>query len=155
MWFREAQWCKKTHPTKPWKWSARTYFGRHQVGRQHKWVFGNPKTGNHLPRLSWTPIRRHVMVRSDASPDDPDLRSYWERREAQKAQLLPTWRQRELAKRQRGQCLICHGSLHNGEELHVHHVVPKSQGGKDALSSLTLVHLYCHQQAHKGRKVTV
>ena len=155
MWFREAQWCKKTHPAKPWKWIARTYFGRHRVGRQHKWVFGNPKTGNHLPRLSWTPIRRHVMVRSDASPDDPDLRSYWERREAKKAELLPTWRQRELAKWQRGQCPICYDSLHNGEELHVHHVVPKSQGGEEAVSNLTLVHLYCHQQTHKGRKVTV
>ena len=155
MWIREAQWCKRTHPTKSWKWIARTYFGRHRAGRQDKWVFGNRKTGFHLTHLSWTPIKRHIMVRFDASPDDPDLRSYWERREAQKAELLPTWRQRELAKRQRGQCSICHGGLHDGEELQVHHVVPKSQGGEDAISNLTLMHLYCHQQAHKGRKVKV
>ena len=155
MWIREAQWCKRTHPTKPWKWIARTYFGRHRAGRQNKWVFGNLKTGNQLPYLSWTPIKRHIMVRFDASPDDPDLRSYWERREAKKAELLPTRRQRELAKRQRAQCPICRGSLHNGEELHVHHVVPKSQGGEDAVSNLTLMHLYCHQQTHKGRKVKV
>ena len=153
--YREAQWCKRTHPTKPWKWIARTYFGRHRVGRQDKWVFGNPKTGNHLPLLSWTPIRRHVMVRYDASPDNPNLRSYWEQREARKAELLPTWRQRELAKRQRGQCSTCHDSLHNDEELHVHHVIPKSQGGEDAISNLMLVHLYCHQQVHKRRKVKV
>ena len=153
MFFREVQWCKRTHPTKSWKWIARTYFGRHRVGRQDKWAFGNPKTGNHLPKLSWTPIRRHNIVRCDASPDDPDLRSYWKQREARKADLLPTWRQRELAKRQKGQCPLCQDSLHNDEELHVHHVVPKSQGGEDAISNLALVHLYCHQQAHKGRKV--
>ena len=118
-------------------------------------MFGGPKTGNHLPRLSWTPIKRHIMVRFDASPDDPDPRSYWERREDRKTELLPTWRQRELAKRQGGHCPICHDSLHDDSELRVHRVIPKSQGGEDALSNLTLVHLYCHQQTHKGKKVNV
>ena len=155
MFFREVQWCKRTHPAKSWKWIARTYFGRHRVGRQDKWVFGSPKTGIHLPKLSWTPIRRHIMVRYDASPDDPDLRLYWERREARKAELLSTWRHRGLAKRQRGRCSICHESLHNNEELHVHHVIPRSQGGEDAKSNLALVHLYCHQQEHKGKRVKV
>ena len=154
MFFREVQWCKRTHPTKSWKWIARTYFDRHRTGRQNRWVFGNPKTGNHLPRLSWTSIRRHIMVRFDASPDDPDLRSYWERREARKADLLPSWRQRELAKRQNGLCPTCRDSLHNGEELHVHHVIPASRGGEDAISNLALVHQYCHQQTHNGSKVT-
>jgi len=155
MFKRELRWCRRTHPTKSWKWIVRAYFGRHRVGRQDKWVFGNPKTGNHLPLLAWTPIRRHIMVHHDASPDDPDLRSYWEQQEARKAELLPTWRQRELAKRQKGHCPICRDSLHNDEELHVHHVIPKSQGGEDAISNLALVHLYCHQQAHKGRRVKV
>ena len=155
MFSREVRWCKRTHPTKSWNWIARTYFGRPHVGSQGKWVFGNPEKGNLLPRLSWTPIRRHVMVLHDVSPDDPNLRSYWKQREAKKADLLPTWRQRELAKRQKGQCPICHDSLHNAEVLHVHHVIPKSHGGKDAISNLALVHLYCHQQVHKGRKVKV
>ena len=155
MFHREAQWCRRTHPTKSWNWIVRTYFGIRRAGRRDKWVFGNPKTGNHLSCMSWIPIRRHIMVRFDASPDNPDLRSYWKQREARKAELLPTWRQRELAKRQKGQCTICHDSLHNDEELHVHHVIPKSQGGEAAISNLALVHLYCHQQAHKGRKVKV
>ena len=152
---QEAQWCRRTHPTKPWNWITRTYFGNHRVGRQDKWVFGNFKTGSHLPKLSWTPIRRHIMVRYDVSPDDPNMRSYWERREERKTELLPTWKQRGLAKRQDGQCPICHDSLHNGEELHIHHVTPKSKGGEDAMSNLALVHLYCHQQVHKGRRMKV
>ena len=136
MFQREAQWCKRTHPTKPWKWIVRAYFGRHRKDRPDKWVFGNPKTGHHLNRLSWTPIRRHIVVRHDASPDDPNLRSYWEWREVKKAELFPIWRQRELAKRQRGQCPICHDSLHNDEELHVHHVIPKSRGGRTQSQTL-------------------
>ena len=154
MFFRAARWCRRTHPSKSWRWITRAYFGRFGKGRHNKWVFGNPKTGAHLPCLSWTPIKRHIMVRYDASPDDPDLRSYWQQREARKAELLPSWRQRVLATRQSGHCLICRDSLHNDEELHVHHVVPKSQGGEDAVSNLMLVHLYCHQHLHKGGKVT-
>ena len=152
---REIRWCKRTHSNKSWNWINRTYFGSSRVRRQDKWVFGHPKTGNHLPKLSWTPIKRHIMVRYDASPADPDLRSYWAWREAKKAVLLPTWRQKELATRQGGHCPICQDSLHNDEELHVHHVIPKSQGGEDAISNLALVHLYCHQQVHTGGKVTV
>ena len=155
MFYREYRWCRRTHPTKSWKWISRTYFGRHRKGRRNKWVFGNPRSGNHLPMMGWMPIKRHIVVRHDASPDDPNLRSYWEQREARKAELLPTWRQRELAKRQGGSCPICRDRLHNDEELHVHHVIPKSHGGEDAISNLALVHLYCHQQVHKGRKVTV
>ena len=100
----------------------------------------------------YIPVAR---IQKTRSPDDPDLRSYWERREARKAEPLPTWRQRELAKRQGGHCPICHDSLHDDRELRVQHVIPKSQSGEDALSNLTLVHLYCHQQTHKGRKVNV
>ena len=155
MFQREYRWCKRTHPTKSWNWIVQTYFGKFQVGRHDKWVFGNPKTGKHLPHLSWTPIQRHIVVRHDASPDNPALRSYWEHRETRKAELLATWRQRKLAKQQNGRCPICYDSLHNGEELHVHHVIPKSQGGEDTVSNLTLVHLYCHQQIHQSRKVKV
>ncbi|MGQ4809829.1 hypothetical protein NKDENANG_03265 [Candidatus Entotheonellaceae bacterium PAL068K] len=56
-----------------------------------------------------------------------------------------------MAARQKDKCPICSDSLHNGEEIHSHHVVPKSNGGKDTLSNLILVHLYCHQQIHKGK----
>lgn len=150
---REGQWCRRTHPSKPWKWIARTYFGSLRAGRRDRWVFGNPKTGHHLPRLAWTPIKRHIEVHHDASPDNPDLRSYWEQREARKADLLLTKQQRMLAKRQKGFCPLCRDSLHNDEELHVHHVIPKSQGGEDAISNLALVHLYCHQQLHRHRQV--
>ena len=37
-------------------------------------------TGAYLRKLSWTPIRRHQMVKADASPDDPALAYYWQQR---------------------------------------------------------------------------
>ena len=136
MFEREMRWTKRSHNTKSWKWRVARYFGRKQPGRTDKWVFGGDK--GHLIKLQWIPIKRHVMVKYDASPDDPTLRAYWEEREKRKSALLPTQRLRELAKRQKGKCLRCHSSLHNEEELHVHHIIPKSKGGENALSNLAL-----------------
>jgi RNA-directed DNA polymerase len=45
-------------------------------------------------------------------------------------------------------CSWCHTLLHNGEFLHWHHVVPLSEGGKDDVSNLVLLHAECHQQLH-------
>ncbi|MBW4638617.1 MAG: HNH endonuclease [Gloeocapsa sp. UFS-A4-WI-NPMV-4B04] len=36
---------------------------------------------------------------------------------------------------------MCGESLYNGEELHLHHVKPKSEGGKDTYNNLRLLHL--------------
>ena len=152
MFERAMRWTKRSHHTKSQQWRVTRYFGRKQPGRTDRWVFGGDK--GHLTKLQWIPIKRHVMVKYDASPDDPTLRAYWEKREQRKSELLPTKRWRELSKRQKGKCPHCHDSLHNAEELHIHHIIPKTKGGGDALSNLTMVHLYCHQQVHTRYPVT-
>ena len=149
MFTREVRWTRRTHPEKPWKWITQTYFGQQQQGRRDKWVFGGMK--GHLSKLSWTPIQRHIMVKYDASPDDSTLKEYWEKRNQRKANLHLNAQRKKLDKRQKGNCPICRDSLHNGEELHVHHMIPKRKGGSDALFNLALVHLYCHQQIHGKR----
>ena len=143
---RTARWCRRTHPTKPWKWIKATYF---RTVRGNTWVFG--KDTAYLPKISWTPIIRHVPVKHDRSPDDGTLKEYWEWRRRKKLELLHTQRLRSLATRQSGKCPHCLDGLDNGEELHVHHLVPKAEGGKDQLQNLMLTHLYCHQQIH-GRR---
>ncbi|WP_267876599.1 HNH endonuclease [Moorena producens] len=46
---------------------------------------------------------------------------------------------------------MCQESLFNTEELHVHHVIPKSKGGLDNYKNLQLVHILCHQRIHYGK----
>ena len=140
----EWQWGRRTHPTKPAKWRKATYF--RTIGRD-QWVFGKGKA--YMPKLSHLPITRHILVRHDASPDDGALREYWEWKSKKRLELLQTQRQRTLAKRQKGKCPYCKDTLDNGEELHVHHRTPKSQGGTDDMQTLALTHLYCHQQQHR------
>ena len=147
MYRREVRYVKRTHPTKPRKWTQPRYWGRLNLGRNDHGVFGDKHTGAYLLKFSWFPIERHTLVKGRASPDDPALKEYWKERNAAKAKDHPFGKQK-LAQRQQGLCPYCRESLFNEEELHVHHRQPRKQGGKDSYSNLQLVHLFCHQQIH-------
>jgi RNA-directed DNA polymerase len=148
MWGREYRYVRRMHPQKSWTWCRRRYWGRFHPKRQDNWVFGSREPGQCLLKFTWFPIERHVLVRGRASPDDPSLQEYWRRRNAREVRYLSPSKQ-VLARRQRYVCPQCGESLFNGEELQTHHLVPRGQGGTDALQNLTLRHLYCHHQAHR------
>jgi len=147
MFYKADRYTRRTHPKKSKDWRHRTYWGRFQLDRLDPWVFGDKQTGGHLLKFSWFPIERHVLVKGKASPDDPRLKDYWMKRQAAKAKDL-TFSKQKLAKRQKGRCPECGESLFNDEELQVHHLLTRSQGGKSSYSNLALVHLLCHQHIH-------
>src|SRR5258708_2492271 len=147
MFYKEDRYTRRMHPKKPKDWRHRTYWGRFQLDRLDPWVFGDTQTGGHLLKFSWFPIERHVLGKGTASPDYPRLTNHWMKRQAAKAKDL-TFSKQKLAKRQTGRCPECGESLFNDEELQVHHLLARSQGGKDNYGNLALVHLLCHQQIH-------
>jgi RNA-directed DNA polymerase len=147
MFKREKRYAKRMHPNKSDGWRDKRYFGKLNLDRNDNWVFGNKQTGVHLLKFSWFKIKRHNLVRGTSSPDNPELREYWEKREKEKSlNLKPSYQ--KLAKRQDYKCPVCNESLLNGETLHCHHVIPRHQGGRDTYSNLRLVHFFCHQQIH-------
>ncbi len=166
MYRRECRYAKRTHPNKSDKWRKQRYWGRltlrlrsglrltrsaerSNLERQDNWVFGNKDSGNYLLKFSWFNIERHTLIKGKASPDDPSLKSYWVNREKEKTKILiPSYQ--KIAKNQGLICPNCGESLFNKEEIHKHHIIPKSIGGKDTYSNLQLVHLLCHQQIHLG-----
>jgi len=150
MFHREVRYVKRSHPSKSWGWTKRTYFGRYNPKRRDHWVFGDKRTGAYLLKFAWFPIERHILVRGTASPDDPQLRDYWTWRSRLKAAILRPG-DRAIAARQGYRCPVCGDSLFNDEELQTHHLVPRSQGGRDTYANLRLCHLYCHQQLHSNR----
>ncbi|EFH85664.1 group II intron reverse transcriptase/maturase [Ktedonobacter racemifer] len=147
MFYKADRHTRRMHPKKSKDWRHQKYWGRFHLDRLDPWVFGDKQTGAYLLKFSWFPIERHVLVKGTSSPDDPRLADYWMKRQAAKAKDL-TFSKQKLAKRQKGRCLECGESLFNDEELHVHHRLAKSQGGKDTYSNLVLVHLLCHQHIH-------
>jgi RNA-directed DNA polymerase len=147
MFYKADRYAKRTHPKKPKSWRHRKYWGRFNLDRLDPWVFGDKHTGGYLLKFSWFPIERHTLVKGTSSPDDPRLKDYWAKRQAAKAKDL-TFSKQQLVKRQQGRCPACSESLFNEEDVEVHHLLARSQGGKDTYSNLALVHLLCHQQLH-------
>jgi RNA-directed DNA polymerase len=147
MFRKEVRYVKRTHPHKSWDWQRTHYWGKFNPKRQDAWVFGDRRTGHCLPKLSWVTIERHILVKGTASPDDPQLRDYWQRRMQTKTRSLPL-SERRIAQQQNCVCPRCKETLFNGEELHVHHRIPRSQGGTNHYDNLVLLHLFCHQQEH-------
>jgi RNA-directed DNA polymerase len=147
MFQREDHYAKQMHPNKSQEWRHQKYWGRLNLERLDNWTFGDKQTGRYLLKFGWFPIERHALVSGTASPDDPNLKEYWMKRQRDSARDLTNSRQK-LAKRQKGRCLECGESLFNDEEVQIHHRWARSQGGNDTYSNLVLVHLFCHQHIH-------
>jgi len=110
LWKLTYKWACWTHPNKPKRWTTSRYYRKFSKLRNDRWVFGNPDTGACLPKLSWTPIVRHTLVKGGASPDDPSLAQYWERRRQKVKPPLDPYVVRLLS-RQDGRCSLCGENL--------------------------------------------
>ncbi len=151
LFMRQVRFVKRTHPNKNKKWTQNKYWGRLNLQRKDNWVFGDKQSGNYMLKFSWTKIKRHALVSKRASPDDPSLQEYWAKRnkKSQKSEAVK-WnaKQEQVAYKQNYNCTVCKQSLFNNEELHMHHIVPRCEGGKDTLDNLVWVHLFCHHKVH-------
>ena len=148
---RQVRYVKRTHPNKGTKETKQTYWGRLNLQRADNWVFGDKQSGGYMQKFSWTKIERHILVKKRSSPDDPSLTEYWEKRgkRSQKSEATK-WnaKQEQVAYKQDYKCPVCKQSLFNGEEVHLHHITPRSEGGKDTINNLVWVHLFCHHKVH-------
>lgn len=54
-----------------------------------------------------------------------------------------------LIHREHGKCQLCGKEYKNG--WHVHHIIPRSEGGTDKPNNLALLHKPCHKKLHKQK----
>jgi RNA-directed DNA polymerase len=86
VWRRLWLWAKRRHPNKSSNWVRKRYF--HTLGSR-QWVFavetskrnakGQP-IWKSLARAEATKIRRHIKIRKDANPYDPQWQPYFKER---------------------------------------------------------------------------
>jgi RNA-directed DNA polymerase len=136
----QKRWVGRQHPTKSWGWRKRRYWGNYYKGFQ--WCFGRKDL--YLRMFGSFPIQRHTMVRRFACWDDPTLQDYWDERKVREIDRMLTTFKRKVARQQGYVCPVCRDHLANGEDLHQHHLVPKSEGGGNELANYVLVHEQCH-----------
>lgn len=50
---------------------------------KHKdnWILAGPNEGNHLRKMVWIPIKRHIMIKFNYSPYDKSKTEYFKNRE--------------------------------------------------------------------------
>jgi RNA-directed DNA polymerase len=151
LYIRQIRYANRTHPNKPNKWKAGKYWGRLNLSRNSRWDFGDKKYGAYMLKFSWFNIERHAMVIKTASPDDPSLGDYWEKKWQTKAKSEATKYNKTketVANRQGYRCTVCEESLFNDEPIDLHHIIPRCKGGKDEIRNLIWVHQYCHHKIH-------
>src|SRR6266849_5174268 len=110
LWKLTYKWACWSHSNKPKGWIVGRYFRKFEKFRNDRWVFGDKDTGAYLPRLAWTDIVRHTLVKGGASPDDPALAGYWAQRRQNVKPPLDAYTVRLLS-RQDGRCSLCGENL--------------------------------------------
>ena len=149
------QWAKRRHPHKPHTWIKKKYFT--SKGGQN-WVFSGEILGREgafqpirLVKTSSVPIERHVKIRSEANPYDPEWETYFETRLdvkmvhnlKGKRALLYLWKQQD------GLCPLCTRKITKLTGWHSHHIEWRSHGGKDQADNRVLLHPECHERLHR------
>lgn len=152
---RHVRYVNRTHPGKNKNWKRKKYWGRLNLQRNDKWVFGDKEYGGYMLKFSWFKIKRHTLVSKRSSPDNPEQRLYWEMRKhkSDKSESKKLSRiQQKVAEKQNFKCPVCGESIFNEEQLHLHHFKPRCEGGKDEVKNLIWLHQYCHHKTHYQKK---
>lgn len=156
VWYYLWSWAKRRHPNKNTKWVRKRYF---KTVNGIKWTFAceSERRGKEtllvLYPIDYTSIERHVKVKGEASPDDPSLKEYWEKRHQKygKSYWEKNSRNYKIAQNQHWKCPVCGESLFNGEEIETHHIVPVFKGGQNDIENLRHLHKACHKQVHSSK----
>ncbi len=156
---RVWRWARRRHPNKSWRWVKAHYFTR-RAGRD--WVFTgriSDAQGKYHPvqllSVGAIRIRRHIKVRGQANPYDPQWESYFEERLQIKVanSLLGLGKVHCLWLEQDGKCLVCGQPLVLEEGWQLHHLHWRVYGGSDLVDNLVLLHRNCHRQVHSKKLV--
>jgi RNA-directed DNA polymerase len=132
-------WIKGRHPKQSRQWATAQYWKR-----EGDTLHFSPKNSRiRLHLHSETPIKRHVKIQGNRSPYDGDW-MYWSTRMGQHPGVVT--RVAKLLKRQQGRCQRCGLYGKAGDLLEVDHILPKTQGGKDAYHNWQLLHRHCHDE---------
>lgn len=151
------QWACRRHPHNSKRWIRNKNFGRFG---ENNWVFqgkftkGDGTTG--LARLFYmvrVPIKRHIKIRGEANPYNPEWETYFEHRLDVKMEsdLKGRWQLLNIWREQNGICPVCDQKITRLTGWHSHHIVWRCHGGKDGSENRVLLHPNCHTQIHYGK----
>jgi RNA-directed DNA polymerase len=160
LYWRLMRWARRRHPMKNSKWISARYW---RTIETRNWVFAadtvsrkGEKEVVQLYSLASTPIKRHVRIKGEYNPYDPDFEKYGEeRRQALMLNKLSFRKQvARMYSEQAGCCGLCGQAMDLETGWHDHHIIYRVAGGSNLLGNRVLLHPNCHAQVHAlGLKV--
>lgn len=153
LWHKLLRWAKRRHSNKSTKWVIDKYFSK-RPNRKSAY-FGKD---NQVFRLSNIRIKksRHIKVRAGKRVYNRNDALYWKMLEEKRAksQLIGNGKFTTLFRKQKGICGYCNTPITHTDiekqETHIHHIIPKAQGGSNSYSNLRLMHAECHRETHRN-----
>jgi RNA-directed DNA polymerase len=163
IWWILWRWATRRHPLKNKGWVKAKYFkqvcAHHRVFAMHtgKLAFDDKPELLTLHNATDSKIQRHIKIKADANPYDPQWEIYFENRLNLKMKntFKGHWKLASIWGNQRGLCPICQQKITFESTWHTHHIQPRCEGGKDNISNLIMVHPNCHRQIHSQRLTVV
>lgn len=158
VWKMLWRWSTRKHPKKKLWWVMGKYFKPYRNRSKVFTATVKDRRGKLTPMsvisIADIPIERHVKVKGNASPDDSNLKEYWDKRRTKygKSYWSKGTKLRKVAENQGWKCPICAEHLLNGEDLHTHHKIRISEGGDDEVKNLVHLHKACHLQLHRKER---
>jgi RNA-directed DNA polymerase len=148
VWKLMMKWVAHKHPNQSIFKSTAKYIVEGKTASNHKWVWGVRKQDEDkenklvILNISETKIKQHPLLKLDKNPYLLEDREYFDRRVIEKNSA----KFRELIfKKYKHLCPLCLESLHNGEKVELHHVIPVKEGGKYTVSNIQPLHEMCHK----------
>jgi len=151
-----VRFARRQHPMKSWSWLVSRYFTKVGLDR---WCFYDNTLKLVLKKFRTHKILRFLPIKYGFAPDDESLAPYFESRKRKnlydkfksvKSMLFMLESQSTL-------CPVCGETLAPDvdnlipPDLHVHHLVSRSVGGKNTFSNLMVLHSECHRFAHRKK----
>lgn len=139
LWRRMWLWARKKHPRRRAQW----VFDRYVMSksRDRKWVFGKSERETLFDLSKVTSIKK-VPLKQGLNPYLPENRDYYEKRT--RIEINAPFR-KIVYQKHNHQCSHCGQSLHNGESVELHHIIPQTSGGDWSLANILPLHTTCHK----------
>jgi RNA-directed DNA polymerase len=139
---------RKKHTKRNREWILKTYI--HPL-HNYQWRIG-VSTERVIFEIASVVIYKMPPLKSDLNPY---IIANSESIEKRKQNKLAAKFRAEVYRKWKHRCSYCETSLYNDESIELHHLIPRSEGGKYTLENIAPMHKTCHQSITYGKNLTV
>lgn len=148
--WRTWRWAKRRHSLKSADWVKAKYF---PATRRRQWQFTatdiRGRRHNLLCMQSLT-YRRHILIKGEANPFDPEWGPYFEQRGLRQVRDTDAAKHvKSLHEQQEGRCSRCGEILRSEQAWRIHPSNSSDGDVADVPDNKTLVHRGCHAQSRR------